>query len=135
LMQSDPVVFPTGVFRWLAIPFRVTGTAVLLWCAWAFIVRRHGTPFPTDPLKELVVSGYYRYIRNPIYLSVLVVFMGYALWYPSRPILLCPPIVALISHLFVIFYEELNLPRPFVVAYECNTILCKLDPTPLENKR
>jgi len=118
LIQTDTALFSFGVFRWLAIPVWVAGTAVMLWCAWAFTLRGGGTPSPTDPPKELVVSGLYRRVRNPIYLGVLGVFVGYVLWHPSRAILLCPVLVAVSSHLFVLFYEEPHLRKTFGVAYE-----------------
>jgi protein-S-isoprenylcysteine O-methyltransferase Ste14 len=118
LVQTDTALFSFSVFRWLAVPFWVAGTAVMLWCAWAFTVRGRGTPSPTDPPRELVVSGLYRYVRNPIYLGVLAVFLGYVLWHPSRAILLCPVLVAISSHLFVIFYEEPHLRKTFGAAYE-----------------
>jgi protein-S-isoprenylcysteine O-methyltransferase Ste14 len=125
LVQTDTVLFSFGVFRWLAVPFWVAGTAVMLWCAWAFTVRGRGTPSPTDPPRELVVSGLYRYVRNPIYLGVLAVFVGYVLWHPSRAILLCPVLVAVSSHLFVIFYEEPHLRKTFGEAYDA---YCKAVP-------
>jgi protein-S-isoprenylcysteine O-methyltransferase Ste14 len=118
LVQTDTALFSFGVFRWLAVPFWGIGTAVMLWCAWAFTVRGRGTPSPTDPPRELVVSGLYRYVRNPIYLGVLAVFVGYVLWHPSRALLLCPLLVAVSSHLFVIFYEEPHLRKTFGPAYD-----------------
>lgn len=124
LIQTDAALFSFGGLRWLAIPFWATGTMVTLWCAWAFTMRGHGTPSPTDPPKELVVSGLYRYVRNPIYLGVVAIFLGYALWHPSPSILLCPVIVAASSHLFVIFYEEPHLRKTFGEKYEsfCQTV-------------
>jgi protein-S-isoprenylcysteine O-methyltransferase Ste14 len=118
LVQTDTALFSFGAFRWLAVLLWAVGTAVTLWCAWAFTVRGRGTPSPTDPPKELVVSGLYQYVRNPIYLGVLAIFMGYVLWHPSRAILLCPLLVAVSSHLFVIFYEEPHLLKSFGAAYE-----------------
>jgi protein-S-isoprenylcysteine O-methyltransferase Ste14 len=125
LVQTDTALFSFGVFRWLAVPFWGIGTAVMLWCAWAFTVRGRGTPSPTDPPRELVVSGLYRYVRNPIYLGVLAVFVGYVFWHPSRAILLCPVLVAVSSHLFVIFYEEPHLRKTFGAAYDA---YCKAVP-------
>jgi len=118
LVQTDTALFSFGLLRWLGIPFWIGGTTVLLWCAWAFTVRGRGTPSPTDPPKDLVVNGLYRHVRNPIYLSVLAIFLGYVLWHPSRAILFCPLIVAVSSHLFVILYEEPHLPKTFGAAYE-----------------
>ena len=125
LVQTDTALFSFGIFRWLAVPFWGIGTAAILWCAWAFTVRGRGTPSPTDPPRELVVNGLYRYVRNPIYLGVLAVFMGYVLWHPSRAILLCPVLVAVSSHLFVIFYEEPHLRKTFGEAYDA---YCKAVP-------
>jgi protein-S-isoprenylcysteine O-methyltransferase Ste14 len=124
LVQTDTALFSFGIFRWLAIPFWAVGTGVTLWCAWAFTVRGKGTPSPTDAPKELVVSGLYRFVRNPIYLGVLAIFAGYVLWHPSRAILLCPLIVAISSHLFVIFYEEPHLRKTFGAKYQayCQSI-------------
>jgi protein-S-isoprenylcysteine O-methyltransferase Ste14 len=118
LVQTQPALFSFGVFRWLAVPLWAAGTAVTLWCAWAFTVRGGGTPSPTDPPKKLVVNGLYRTVRNPIYLGVLAIFAGYVLWHPSRAILLCPLIVAVSSHLFVVFYEEPHLSKTFGAAYK-----------------
>jgi protein-S-isoprenylcysteine O-methyltransferase Ste14 len=117
LVRTDPALFSFGLFRWLAVPLWAAGAAVVVWCAWAFTVRGRGTPSPTNPPRELVASGLYRFVRNPIYLSVVVVFLGYLLWHPSRALLLCPLIVAVSSHLFVIFYEEPHLRKTFGAAY------------------
>jgi protein-S-isoprenylcysteine O-methyltransferase Ste14 len=118
LVQNDSAIYSFGFMRWLAIPFWAAGTAITIWCAWAFTVRGHGTPSPTDPPKELVVSGLYRYVRNPIYIGVIILLLGYVFWHPTRAILLIPVIVAVSSHLFVIFYEEPHLRKTFGAAYE-----------------
>lgn len=118
LVGADVALFSFGVFHWLAVPFWAAGAAIMIWCAWAFTVRGHGTPLPTDPPKELVISGLYRYLRNPIYAGVVLFLLGYVFWYPTRAILLMPPLVAISSHLFVIFYEEPHLRKTFGAAYE-----------------
>jgi protein-S-isoprenylcysteine O-methyltransferase Ste14 len=118
LMATDPALFSFGPFRWLAIPCWAAGAAATIWCAWAFTVRGRGTPSPTDPPKELVVSGLYHYVRNPIYLGVIIFLLGHVLWHPSRAILWMPFIVAVASHLFVTLYEEPHLHKTFGVAYE-----------------
>jgi protein-S-isoprenylcysteine O-methyltransferase Ste14 len=89
-----------------------------VWCAWVFTTRGEGTPYPPDPPRKLVISGLYRFVRNPIYLGALAVFIGYALWHPSRTLLLCPLIVAVGAHLFVVYYEEPHLRKTFGPAYE-----------------
>jgi protein-S-isoprenylcysteine O-methyltransferase Ste14 len=118
LIGKDVALFTFGVFHWLAVPFWAVGAASMLWCAWVFTVRGRGTPSPTDPPRELVVSGLYQYVRNPIYISVVIFLLGYVLWYPTLSILLMPALVALSSHLFVIFYEEPHLRKTFGTTYE-----------------
>ena len=118
LMTTDPALFSFGIFRWLALPLWAIGAAMTTWCAWAFTVRGHGTPSPTDPPKELVVSGLYHHVRNPIYIGVVVFLLGHVLWHPSRSILWMPVIVAVCSHLFVTLYEEPHLRKTFGKAYE-----------------
>jgi protein-S-isoprenylcysteine O-methyltransferase Ste14 len=118
LMATDPALFSFGLFRWLAVPFWAAGAFITIWCAWAFTVRGRGTPSPTDPPKELVVSGLYHYVRNPIYLGVILFLVGHVFWHPSLSILLMPAIVAVCSHLFVILYEEPHLRKTFGAAYE-----------------
>ena len=118
LMVTDPALFSFGIFRWLAIPFWGAGAVITIWCAWAFTVRGRGTPSPTDPPKELVVSGLYHYVRNPIYVGVMLFLLGHVLWHPSRSILWMPLIVAVSSQLFVTLYEEPHLRKTFGAAYE-----------------
>jgi len=118
LVGADVALFSFGVFHWLAIPFWAAGAASMIWCAWAFTVRGRGTPWPTEPPKELVVSGLYRYVRNPIYVGVVLFLLGYVFWYPTRAILPMPALVAVSAHLFVIFYEEPRLRKTFGAKYE-----------------
>jgi protein-S-isoprenylcysteine O-methyltransferase Ste14 len=118
LMATDPALFSFGLFRWLAVPFWTAGAFITIWCAWAFTVRGRGTPSPADPPRELVVSGLYHYVRNPIYVGVVIFLLGHVLWHPASSILWMPLIVAVSSHLFVIFYEEPHLRKTFGTRYQ-----------------
>jgi protein-S-isoprenylcysteine O-methyltransferase Ste14 len=118
LVATDTALFSFGIFHWLAVPLWLVGTAIMLWCAWDFTVRGRGTPAPIDPPKELVVSGLYRYVRNPIYVGGILLLLGYVFWYPTRGILACPLIFFLGAHLFVMLYEEPHLRKTFGAAYE-----------------
>jgi protein-S-isoprenylcysteine O-methyltransferase Ste14 len=118
LMAASPALFSFGPLRWLALPLLATGAAMAIWCAYAFTVRGHGTPSPTDPPRELVVSGLYRYVRNPIYVGAFIILLGNVLWHPSPPILWMPAILAVSAHLFVTLYEEPNLHKTFGLAYK-----------------
>jgi protein-S-isoprenylcysteine O-methyltransferase Ste14 len=117
LMSSDAALFSFGVFRWLAAPFWLAGAAGMLWCAADFARKGRGTPAPIDPPKELVVSGLYRFVRNPMYVSGMLALFGHALWFPSAAIAAMPLIFFTACHLFVTFYEEPHLRKTFGAAY------------------
>ena len=62
------------------------GTVLLLWCVREFYVAGRGTLAPWSPPKRLVVSGPYRLSRNPMYVSVLTIVVGWSVLWDSRMI-------------------------------------------------
>lgn len=95
------------------------GGAIALLAAFAqFAVQGRGTPAPAAPTEELVVRGLYRYVRNPMYLAVLAVIIGQALWL-SRPVLLVyAAAVAAACVTFVYGYEQPTLSRRYGAEYQ-----------------
>ena len=108
----------TGVFAYLAFPLWAIGMSILLWSFWNFLVQGHGTPAPIDPPKELVAVGFYRYVRNPMYVGVLAAIIGHFLWFGYWNLLIYAAIVFVAFHAFVTYYEEPTLKRKFGAAYE-----------------
>jgi protein-S-isoprenylcysteine O-methyltransferase Ste14 len=94
------------------------GTVLLVACIWEFARTGRGTLSPADPPKELVVRGLYRYVRNPMYLSVTLIVLGEFLLTGSGALLLYWAIWFLGANLFVMGYEEPTLRRRFGPAYE-----------------
>src|SRR6266540_1721668 len=117
LLRNGPRL-ETGLFSFLAIPFWLIGSLVILWCFWSFTFTGRGTPVPTDPPKELVVTGPYRYVRNPIYVGVLIIFLGHFLWFGYWRLLTYALIAFIAVHFFILWYEEPTLKRKFGAAYE-----------------
>jgi protein-S-isoprenylcysteine O-methyltransferase Ste14 len=117
LLPSSPQI-ETGLFAYLAFPLWLIGGAVILWCFWDFTFKGHGTPAPIDPPKKLVITGVYRYVRNPIYVGVITIVIGYILWFKSVWMIVYAISAFLGVHLFVIFYEERTLKKRFGAAYE-----------------
>ncbi|MGH7674633.1 MAG: methyltransferase family protein, partial [Gemmatimonadales bacterium] len=66
----------------------VLGAGLLVACVWEFARSGRGTLSPVDPPRELVVRGLYRYVRNPMYLSVTTIVLGELLLTRSRALLL-----------------------------------------------
>ena len=108
----------TGILAYLAFPLWLIGGIILLWSFWNFLREGRGTPAPIDPPKELVAVGFYRYVRNPMYVGILAMNIGHFLWFGYWNLLLYAILVFLAFHTFVIFYEEPTLKRKFGVAYE-----------------
>lgn len=108
----------TGFFAYLAFPLWTIGGIILLWSFWNFLAQGRGTPAPVDPPKELVATGFYRYVRNPMYAGVLAMVFGHFLWFGYWNLLVYAILVFILFHTFVTYYEEPTLKRKFGAAYE-----------------
>ena len=117
LLSTGPGIV-TGVWSYLAIPLWLAGSLVILSCFRDFVVKGGGTPVPVDPPRELVVSGFYRYVRNPIYVGAFLIFLGYFLWFGTWALLMYVVFSFIGAHLYVVLYEEPNLKRKFGRQYE-----------------
>ena len=96
-----------------------SGSALYVTCAfWGFALRGQGTPAPIDPPKKLVVEGPYRFVRNPMYWSVVSVMLGEAILLRALSLALWAAVFFSGASLFVILYEEPVLRRKFGAAYE-----------------
>jgi protein-S-isoprenylcysteine O-methyltransferase Ste14 len=94
------------------------GTSLLIWCVREFYVCGKGTLAPWSPPKELVVTGPFRWSRNPMYLAVVVVLLGWSIWFASRTLLIYTSGVAIAFHLRVLLYEEPRLASGFAEAWK-----------------
>lgn len=106
-----------GLWRYAGLPLIVVGAALLLWCIGLFYTQGRGTLAPVDPPKHLVVQGLYCYVRNPMYVSVMLILIGETIFFASPYILLETGIFLTITHLFIKYYEEPALRRQFGEPY------------------
>jgi len=83
-----------------------------------FALQGRGTPAPVLPTQRLVVSGQYRFVRNPMYLAVLALIVGQGLMLGQTQLLLYGAGMWLVFHLFVVIYEEPTLRRQFAQDYD-----------------
>lgn len=114
---ADNFTYP-GALRYFGLPLIGIGAAGLLWCIWEFFSEGRGTLAPVDPPKHLVVRGLYQYVRNPMYVSVLMILLGEAIFFRSTSILMEAGIFIALAYLFVAFYEEPVLRQQFGESYE-----------------
>jgi protein-S-isoprenylcysteine O-methyltransferase Ste14 len=108
----------TGPLPWLGGLVFVMGAAIYFRCAWEFAVRGLGTPAPIAPTKFLVVTALHRYVRNPMYIGVLLVLLSEVAMYRSRQLLEYTAFFFAAAYFFVLFYEEPTLRHQFGESYE-----------------
>jgi protein-S-isoprenylcysteine O-methyltransferase Ste14 len=82
-----------------------------------FALQGGGTPAPVLPTRRLVVTGLYRYVRNPMYSAVVSLVIGQALIFGSVDLLEYGGLIWLLFHLFVRVYEEPTLRACFGSEY------------------
>lgn len=96
----------------------ILGALVLLDSFARFALQGLGTPAPVFPTCNLVITGLYRYVRNPMYVAVVATILGQGLLFANVHLLGYAALVWLITHVFVLAYEEPALRATFGPAYE-----------------
>jgi protein-S-isoprenylcysteine O-methyltransferase Ste14 len=106
------------ILRIVGIVLILAGVPVLLDSFARFAIQGLGTPAPIFPPRHLVVQGLYRYVRNPMYVALVLVITGQALLFGNLRLLEYGAIVWLSTHLFVLLYEEPKLRATFGDEYK-----------------
>jgi protein-S-isoprenylcysteine O-methyltransferase Ste14 len=96
----------------------VCAVSVLLYSFAHFALKGRGTPAPIAPTENLVVSGPYRFVRNPMYVAVLSIIFAQALLFSAVPVLIYGLLVCVAMVVFTRFYEEPTLGRRHGSAYD-----------------
>lgn len=117
-LRNGAMASPSPGVRLLAFLLIAIGIAVYLHTAfWGFALRGLGTPAPIAPPSKLVVEGLHRYVRNPMYIGVLLIVIGQAVLFRSRILAEYAAFVWLLVYVFVLLYEEPALERKFGEEY------------------
>jgi protein-S-isoprenylcysteine O-methyltransferase Ste14 len=87
-------------------------------CGFICTLEGLGTPAPIAPTQKLVVTGLYRYVRNPIYIAVVAVIFGQALLFGDWRLLWYGALLWLFFHVWVVMIEEPTLKQTFGTEYE-----------------
>ena len=101
-----------------ALILLLPGVAGLLWCVRSFYVEGKGTLAPWSPPRHLVVGGLYRYSRNPMYVSVVLILCGWAVAFRTTAHAVYALAVAAAFHLRVVLGEEPWLARTHGEAWD-----------------
>jgi protein-S-isoprenylcysteine O-methyltransferase Ste14 len=96
----------------------VAGAAFLIQAFVRFVVEGLGTPAPVAPPERLVIGGVYRWVRNPMYVAVVVTILGQALLLGRWELVAWAALFWATTASFVRFYEEPDLAERFGSDYE-----------------
>ncbi len=120
ILSSTGIIRPSAIGAWqvAGMLLGASGAALALTCILAFVFIGRGTPAPFDPPRRLVVQGPYRLVRNPMYLGAGLALTGAALFYQSISLLGYAGLFLLITHMFVVLYEEPTLRQSFEADYQ-----------------
>lgn len=109
-------ILPSGVARVLGVGLLVAGAIISLLAIMAF--RRAGTSVnPARSSTALVLSGPYRFTRNPMYVGLTTLYLGVTAWFSALWPLLLLPIILVVMQQWVIAREERYLEMKFEEDY------------------
>ena len=102
----------------LGLSCLAVGVLLLAACIFEFARTGRGTLSPVDPPRHLVVRGLYRFVRNPMYLSVTIIILGETVLTRSASLAVYWALWFLWVNVFVMGYEEPTLRRQFGASYD-----------------
>ena len=116
--EFQPAFLGFEVTRVIGVMLIIAGIPGIVDSFARFALQGLGTPAPIAPPQKLVVTGLYRYVRNPIYIALVSVTMGQGLLFGDGRLLWYGAVMWLAFHLFVVVYEEPALQLTFGREYE-----------------
>ena len=116
--EFRPAFFGVDLTRILGGILIIAGAPGIVDSFARFALEGLGTPAPIAPPQKLVVTGLYRYVRNPIYIAVVAVIVGQALLFGDRRLLWYGALFWLFFHVWVVMIEEPTLKQTFGTEYE-----------------
>jgi protein-S-isoprenylcysteine O-methyltransferase Ste14 len=118
LAGLGPVLLHAGRLRFLALPLWTIGAWFIIRCSTDMVRRGRGTPAHMDPPLELVMTGLYRHVRNPIYLGALLAQLGHIFWSGSALVIVYFFCYVIAFHILIMVFEEPVLGEKFGRQYD-----------------
>jgi len=115
--RVGPPVFGIDALRWVGVALIVLGSLPLLSSFARFAWDGLGTPAPVAPPMNLVVTGFYSRVRNPIYVALLIILLGEALLFGDERVAAWGVLFWLFTFAVVVIYEEPTLRQQFGEEY------------------
>jgi protein-S-isoprenylcysteine O-methyltransferase Ste14 len=111
-------LFGQSLVSGIGVLLVLAGLPVLLESFARFAWQGHGTPAPVFPARRLVVGGFYRHVRNPMYVAVVALILGQAAIFANVHLLIYGALIWAAFHGFVLLHEEPKLRESFGPEYE-----------------
>ncbi|MGO9735685.1 methyltransferase family protein [Mycobacterium sp.] len=116
--ELRPPFFGLEMTRVVGIVLILAGVPGLVDAFTRFALQGLGTPAPIAPPRTLVVTGLYRYMRNPMYVAVVAIILGQAVLFGDWRLIVYSALLWVAFHVFVVAYEEPTLAQKFGGEYE-----------------
>jgi protein-S-isoprenylcysteine O-methyltransferase Ste14 len=116
--EFRPAFLDVELTRAIGVIFILAGVPGVVDSFARFALQGLGTPAPIAPPQQLVVTGLYRYVRNPMYVSIVAVILGQALLFADWRLIAYGALFWFACHVFVVVYEEPTLRQTFGAEYE-----------------
>jgi len=112
---SDPTAW--SLIQYTAVLLLSFGISILLKCIWDFAHIGKGTLAPFDETKKLIIVGLYRYVRNPMYVGVMLILLSESWFFWSSQLLGYTGLCFVVANFIVIGYEENRLRYKYDKEY------------------
>ena len=107
-----------GPFRYIGIPLMLVGIPLAIYCVGLLFWPGESRAAPYDAGGDFRVTGFYRHVRNPFMLGVIVALWGEVLITSSWAMLAYAALAIWCIHFWVVFYEEPTLLERFGDEYK-----------------
>lgn len=115
--EKDTFVHTWKSHHYLGIIVFAVGFIIMLLCIISFAVYGRGTLSPVDPPKKLVTVDFYKVSRNPMYLGVILILIGEAIFFRSVELWSYALFIFIAFNIFIILVEEPRLRKDFGEEY------------------
>lgn len=116
--EQERILQPFYLPQYMGLFLFAFGFLVMMNCILNFAIHGKGTLSPADPTRKLVIAGLYKYSRNPMYVGVVSMLVGEAVFFQSERLGIYSILIFIIFHLFIVFFEEPRLKKDFGAEYE-----------------
>lgn len=110
-------IFNIGKIRFFGLFPIILGSAIYVSCSGYFLFIGKSSPIPFTQTKRLIVNGFYRYVRNPLYIAGVLVLAGEAFLFQSIGIFIYCLAMFGIFYIHVLM-EETLLAGEFGAEYD-----------------